>query len=281
MAVTYAAPVVANGTAPVATACTVASGASFPIGTTDVTCTVTDADARQAQCVFHVTVSPVPRLQGTSILAFGDSITCCEVAPAIVPQTYDPTDAYPTVLQTLLTERYTAQKIKVTNGGMGAEDAAVGEERLTGLLDSVHPDVLLLLEGVNDVNTGLPYDTTILSLRSDIRHAYERGVKLVLVSTLLPQIPGLPRAYNPDGVVEFNDLVRALVPTENAVLVDSYAVFRPRVNTLIGDDGLHPTVEGHRVLAKTFLTALEANFEETPPMSAPTGTGGGPSFRGR
>src|SRR5512139_2097009 len=52
--VAYAAPVVSGGTQPVSVACTPASGSNFPLGSTNVTCTATDAASRQATCSFPV-----------------------------------------------------------------------------------------------------------------------------------------------------------------------------------------------------------------------------------
>jgi hypothetical protein len=56
-AVTYSAPTVTAGTAPLNVSCSQVSGASFPLGTSSVTCTATDARSRQAACSFKVTVS--------------------------------------------------------------------------------------------------------------------------------------------------------------------------------------------------------------------------------
>ena len=60
------------------------------------------------------------------------------------------------------------------------------------------PEVLLLLEGVNDLNGGETHGTTevVNGLRSMVRLARGRGV-VVFVGTLLPQRHGGFRAYRP------------------------------------------------------------------------------------
>src|SRR6185503_14748462 len=58
--VTYPAPTVVGGKTPIATNCTPASGSLFPIGTTTVTCTVTDAEGLSDTCSFTVTVTEKP-----------------------------------------------------------------------------------------------------------------------------------------------------------------------------------------------------------------------------
>jgi hypothetical protein len=56
--VTYSSPTVSGGLAPVATACSPASGSRFAVGTTTVTCTATDAAQRQSSCSTTATVLP-------------------------------------------------------------------------------------------------------------------------------------------------------------------------------------------------------------------------------
>jgi lysophospholipase L1-like esterase len=269
--VTYPAPVVSDGAPPVTTTCTRQSGSTFPVGTTPVICTAQDSQARSSQCAFDVKLTALPRLKGTRILAFGDSITCCEIAPAVTPQETDPAHSYPAVLQQLLAARYTSQSVQIVQQGQQGESVFSGEDRLVGAIDSTHPDILLLLEGTNDVNvaanTGADLQKIVQALRADVQRARNRGVPLVLLSTLLPQVPelctpGQCRAANPEGVLDVNDGIRGIASQFGAVLVDMYAAFLPRKLTLIGNDGLHPTVEGTKVMAETFLAAISANYEQ-------------------
>jgi lysophospholipase L1-like esterase len=263
--VSYMPPVVAGGTAPVTTTCTVPSGATFPSGTSDVICTATDAAQRTAQCVFHITVTVTARLRGTRILAFGDSITHGEVSQVVslLRHQSDPVNSYPTVLQGLLQTRYPAQAsdIVVVEAGVQGETAVAGADRLADEVRRSTPDVLLLMEGSNDVNERTsPFDIS-QAIRADIIHGFQYGAKLVLVSTLLPEVPGRLRAGNPAGIPDANDAIRDAVAREGATLVDAFSVFDPKKELLIGDDGLHPTVAGYKLLAETFAAAIAANFD--------------------
>ena len=78
--VAFPAPTVSGGLAPVTVSCTPASGATFQLGSTNVSCTATDSLSRQAVCGFSVNVTRIPTLQRTSFLAFGDSVTAGEVS---------------------------------------------------------------------------------------------------------------------------------------------------------------------------------------------------------
>jgi lysophospholipase L1-like esterase len=277
VAVTYTAPVASGGTFPVQVACTIASGGAFPQGTTDVVCTATDAQLSRAQCTFSVEVRLLRQLVGTTFLAFGDSITEGEVSqPAVTLHVLDPTRSYPTVLLELLQERYVLQAfdIVVANRGLSGEGVVEGEQRLVDAIDELQPDVLLLLEGANDANGDTLGVTAIVqSLLNDIRRAFERGVQAVFISTLLPQVPGRPRAFNPEKIIAVNQVLRPSVAGTGAILVDSYEAFAPQKELLIGEDGLHPTAEGYRFLAGLFLDAIRENFEQ------PASTSGGGTVR--
>jgi lysophospholipase L1-like esterase len=278
-AVTFDPPVTAGGVAPITTTCSPASGSSFPIGVTDVLCAATDANQARAQCVFHLTVGFTGRLRGTRFLAFGDSITAGEDGTDSSPAWRRPSNvndaiAYPTVLRSLLEDRYKSQAddIVVTNAGVSLEKASSedAQQRLVDEIDENRPDVLLLLEGTNDVND---YDSlddvdkVAQALRNDVTRAQQRGVKLILLSTLLPQV-GRPRGENPDGVPPTNDAIRDVAAATGAVLVDAYAAFEPQ-KQLISADGLHPTSDGYALLAKLFLDAISANFQEAAAPAAP------------
>jgi hypothetical protein len=55
--VNYPAPLASGGTGNVVVVCNPPSGSVFPVGTTTVTCTATDAAGNSASCSFNVTVS--------------------------------------------------------------------------------------------------------------------------------------------------------------------------------------------------------------------------------
>jgi lysophospholipase L1-like esterase len=210
-----------------------------------------------------VTVTIPPRLQVTRFVAFGDSITAGEIAFNI-RLVLDPTRSYPTELFGLLRGRYTGQTLEVFNEGQLGETAELGSRRISAVMDRRQPEVLLLLEGVNDLSERLEMgiDSMIEGLKYDIRDAQRRNVK-VLVSTLLPQKPGF-RAGAIDIIAGANRRIRDLAARERVVLVDAWEAFHGREATLIGDDGLHPTIEGYQQLAQTFYDKIRSTFEVPP-----------------
>ena len=281
--VTYGMPTVTGGTPPVTSSCTPASPSVFASGTTMVTCTATDAIARAATCSLGVTVNvpsaPIPMLQGTTLWAFGDSITAGENGcdnPCTL--SIDQATAYPTVLGSLLAARYTHQVITVTNYGQPLETAEDGAQRLKILLQSPVPDALLLLEGVNDFNSEETPTDIIGALQADVDQAKARGVKRVFLATLTPEIApgsravGIPPIASSDLVATTNTLIRNLAAQEGVVLVDLYGALIGDVHQDVADpavtandgepgDGLHLTIAGRAAVAQVFFVAIEANFE--------------------
>ncbi len=273
-AVTYPAPTTTGGTDPITTHCSIPSGSTFPLGSSDVVCTGTDAASRTASCVFQVAVTFTPKLKGTRFLAFGDSITGGEIG---VPGTFftDETAVYPSVLIKIMPTRYTSQALSMTKCGRYGETAVEGQDRLRDVLSggSCGPlipngvrilaaggfDALLLLEGTNDMNQGGSINTVREALRTDIRRAKSAGVLQVFVSTLPPLMNS-----NGGQVPDMNDAIRGLAASEGAVLVDSYLALGGGSSKLIGLDGIHPTAAGQQIMAQTFFTAIQNNFEVPP-----------------
>jgi lysophospholipase L1-like esterase len=272
--VTFPDPIASGGTAPVSISCATPSGSRFQTGLSNVSCTATDARAQQASCSFAVQVALIPQLRGTKVVAFGDSITFGEVQAPAQPGVlvYDPLNAYPTLLGGLLTGRYKAQSITVINEGEGGERLLVtGEDRMEDVVERHRPDVLIVFEGVNDLNSGAAPVAASEALRRGVRRAVRAGVPLVMVSTILPGVPGRTKPPDPLKVDAMNAEIRAWVGTERAVLVDNFATFFPRRDTLIGVDGLHPTVEGMRVLAENFFGVIRDRFEASPGQASARG----------
>lgn len=264
--VSYPPPVVTFGAAPVAVSCSPASGAAFPLGTTTVNCNAVDSQERRAGCSFDVTVRH-RELSITKILAFGDSITegkngqSLDAFPII-----DVANAYPTILQMLFTERISAQQITVVNAGLGGEwvtDRRT-EDRLKDEIARARPEVLLLLEGINDINGGRDSTAVVEGLRVLVGTAKERGVPYVFVSTLLPTAPDVCtfpnppeppcRAANtpPNQPADVNQRIRPMVTEMGAALVDRYDEFVANRLAYIDVDGLHLRPEGNRALAEAF-----------------------------
>ena len=271
LAVQFPTPAVQNGTTPVSVSCTPPSGDSFSPGVSSVRCIAIDALSRSSTCAFSVTVTvpTPPRLAVNQFIAFGDSMTEGKISTSAIGPLVEFPGAYPSSLRTLLADRYTTQQFVVVNEGLGGETAADGKSRLPAALSADHPQVLLLLEGANDLTTGDPskVPVAVSALQSMIQEARNRSIQ-VLVGTLPPQRPGAPNGRGAGLVVPVNDQIKPMASAQGATVVDLYAAFAGDVNALIGPDGLHPTPAGYDLIAHTFFDAIEKQFELVQAMRA-------------
>lgn len=292
--VSYA-PVVTSGAEPVLTTCTPASGSPFSVGTTPVTCTATDVQRRMSTCSFMVSVTLPPRISATRFVAFGDSMTWGEDGTARLTSTRNLVDwnvptvrligqEYPTVLHNLLTRRYTAQSIITTNEGYPGEKAAdaTTRARFIEALARHAPDVVLLLEGVNDIFGGTGgnppgIQPAIANLRRMIGDARSRGVR-VLLATLPPQNPaGVYGAQGYQTVPLMNAELRLLAASESVPLVDVFDAFAGNL-TLLAPDGLHPNAQGYTTIANRFFDVIRARLEVAPTVSSGLSVSPAPVF---
>jgi lysophospholipase L1-like esterase len=270
LAVTYPQVTVVGGQAPMTMGCEPRSDTVFPIGRTAVTCLVSDSLSRRDSCTFTVTVEPPPRVAATRYVAFGDSMSdgVLGFAPFAVGNP-GPAVGYAFKLKTLLEQRYTAQTFSMTDEGIGGESITAGEARFPAMLSSDAPEVVMLLEGVNDLNGGrdAAIPAVVNGLRTMVRTARSRGVT-PFVATFLPQRPGGRRAFAVNTIVPANEQVRAMASAEGVPLVDLYPVFAGNLDTLLGSDGLHPTEEGYQKMADTFFAAIRSRLETAPSMTS-------------
>jgi lysophospholipase L1-like esterase len=270
IAVTYTAPATSGGAPPTTVSCNVASGALLPSGTTAVSCTVTDGLNRTAACGFNITVAVKLYVKYTKYLAFGDSLTAGTVSTSSFGlRSLKNPDSYPGVLGALLAARYTQQTPTVVNEGLPGAPADDDTSRLRELLAAGPlPEVLLLLEGSNEMLTGRDDMVAKIgpALQEDIDAAWGANVKQILLATFPPTRSGSRGNVAGKYIEPTNTLIRNLQTTnasKGVILVDLHAAMVGQEQTLVGDDGLHLTIAGYRKMAETFLAVIKANFDQT------------------
>jgi lysophospholipase L1-like esterase len=160
----------------------------------------------------------------------------------------------------------------VINEGIGGETAVDGAKRLGLTIQRDRPEVLLLMEGTNDLldrpDIGRGADSALAALRQMVQDAKARGLQVGL-ATVPPQRPGGRRDAVAKLIPSFNDRVRSLASEEQVVLIDVFNAMKDDLS-LIGVDDLHPTTRGYDVMAGVFLDAIKSSFEDSPsPPPAP------------
>ena len=213
-------------------------------------------------------------------LAFGDSITAawgfdekCNCEAHECRQAC----GYPRRLKRLLVAA--GVDAGVINEGFGGEKTAEGLTRLDTLLSPGY-DVMLLMEGSNDISSNVSPETTIANLREMGRKAAAKGIETVH-ATLVPRIP--EAREDPDNVInaDMAGRIRDLAFATGRDLVDPFEVLSttPELFELYYSHGDsdpvgHPNARGFDLLAAIFFDALQ-EIDTVPPVAGHVEPAGG------
>lgn len=185
-------------------------------------------------------------LQGDSsrktILFYGDSLTAGYGLSA--------EEAFPALIEKDLIKK--GRKVKVINAGLSGETSAGGLNRIDWILKQPI-DVFVLELGANDGLRGLPIDQTRKNLQliiDKVQTKYPK-VKLVLVGMMVP--PNMGKQYSDD----FKNIYPNLAKKNSAMLVPFLLEGVAGIEKLNQADGIHPTAEGHQIVAKNLNPVIE------------------------
>ena len=185
---------------------------------------------------------PVVQNELPLILFFGNSITA--------GYQLDIEDAFPNLIQQRLDTL--GYKYDVVNGGLSGETTAAGVDRIDWVLRS-DPDIFFLELGANDGLRGLPLSETKrnLQLIMDKVRAVNPNVKIILAGMQVP--PNLGKEYTEEFRTLFTELANSQDITLIPFILDGVAGI-PELNL---SDGIHPTPEGHQIVAETVWKYLK------------------------
>jgi acyl-CoA thioesterase-1 len=162
----------------------------------------------------------------------------------------DPGQAYPAIVQRMIDSA--GWSFQVVNAGVSGETSAGGLRRLDWLLR--RPLAVLVVElGANDGLRGLSVAEMMRNLQAivDRTRATYPDARIVLAGMEAP--PNMGRQYTEMFRRAFRDVARAnglpLVP----FLLDGVGGV-PELNQ---SDGIHPTAEGHEIIARNVWATLE------------------------
>lgn len=179
-----------------------------------------------------------------TILFLGNSLTAgyglqkSQAFPALIQQKLDSLD----------------WNFEVVNAGLSGETSSGGLRRINWLLKR-KVDVLILELGANDALRGIYLELTKKNLQAIIdstKHKYPNA-KIVVAGMLAP--PNLGKEYTDKFRSIFTDL------TEDALLVPFLLKGVGGVPELNLSDGIHPTSEGHKIVAENVWKVLKPLLE--------------------
>jgi len=164
-------------------------------------------------------------------------------------------EAYPALLQEKI--RKAGYDWDVVNAGVSGDTSAAGLQRAEWALDQPNVRILVLELGANDGLRGLPVDEMKKNLGAIIEHAQAKHVAVLLAGMEAP--PNFGPEYTVSFRQAYRDLARQYKVTLLPFLLDKVAGNAP----LNQADGIHPNVEGARIVADTVWAALQPMVKNT------------------
>ncbi len=180
--------------------------------------------------------------QGKTILFFGNSLTA--------GMGLSPEEAFPALIQSIIDSLELGYT--VVNAGLSGETTASGKSRLNWILNQ-KVDVFVLELGANDGLRGIPLDETRSNLQAIIDMVWKKNpdTKIVLAGMQIP--PNMGQGYTSGFKAIFPELAEKNKITLIPFLLDNVAGI-PELNQ---SDGIHPTKNGHEIIADNVWVNLE------------------------
>jgi len=177
-----------------------------------------------------------------TILFFGNSLTA--------GYGVDPSEAYPALIQDKIDSLHL--NYKVINAGVSGETTSDGDSRIDWILKQP-VDIFVLELGGNDGLRGIPLSVTKKNLQSIIDKVKAKypGTKIILEGIQIPPNMG------PDYTTKFKEIYPRLA-SKNKIQLLPFLLKGvggdPKLNQR---DGIHPTAEGHKIVAENVWEVLK------------------------
>ncbi len=185
---------------------------------------------------------PEKKTAKKTILFFGNSLTAGygieeeEAFPALIQEKVDSLDL----------------DYQVINAGLSGETTASGLSRLDWFLEE-KPEIFILELGGNDGLRGIPLEETEKNLRNIILNVQEKfpDTKIVLAGMQIP--PNMGPEYSENFRTMYAEIAKSTSVSLIPFLLEGVAG-DPNLNLA---DGIHPTEEGHQIVAENVWPYLK------------------------
>ncbi len=174
------------------------------------------------------------------IVAFGDSLTA---GLGVTPD-----DSYPAQLQAKL--RAEGYAYRVVNAGASGDTTAGGLRRVDWALKN-KPDIVIVALGANDALRGQDLASVRANLDAIVARFQKAGARVLLAGMEVP--PNYGARYAADFRRLYVEVARKRGAAFMPFLLDGVAG-SPRLNQ---PDGIHPTIEGYRIIVDHLWPHLE------------------------
>ncbi len=187
---------------------------------------------------------------GQTILFYGNSLTAGFGV--------DPDEAFPGLIQKKIDEL--GWSFSVINGGVGGETSAGGLSRINWVLRN-RMDVFVLELGGNDGLRGVDPRSTRQNLRAIIRRVRDRYPETRIILAGMQAPPNMGSTFTE----AFKAIYPELAESEDTLLIPFILEGVGGIAELNLPDGIHPTPEGHAILAENVWKVLKPVLSDLRP----------------
>lgn len=177
-----------------------------------------------------------------TILFFGDSITAGYGLD-------DTNDAFPGIIQTKINSL--GLNYVVVNSGLSGETSAGGKSRIDWILNQ-DIDIFVLELGANDGLRGIPVAETKENLQGIIDAVKNKNPKTKIILAGMQMPPNMGQDYTN----KFSAIFRELASEYKLSFIPFILKDVGGVKKLNQKDGIHPTAEGHKIVAQNVWEVL-------------------------
>lgn len=176
-----------------------------------------------------------------TIVFFGNSLTA--------GYGLSPSEAFPAIIQKKIDSL--GLPYQVINAGVSGETSSGGKTRIDWILQQPL-DIFVLELGANDGLRGIPLSETRKNLQSIIDKVKTKdpGTKLIFAGMEIP--PNMGQTYT----AEFRNIYTELASKNSMTLIPFLLEGVGGEPELNQEDGIHPTAEGHRIVAENVWKEL-------------------------
>ncbi|AUC23322.1 arylesterase [Polaribacter sejongensis] len=178
-----------------------------------------------------------------TIVFFGDSLTAGYGLE-------DVNDAFPGIIQQKIDSLQL--NYSIVNSGVSGETTSGGKNRIDWVLNQ-KPTIFILELGANDGLRGVPLKQSKENLQDIIDAVKEKYPETIIVLAGMQIPPNMGQEYT----TEFKNMFPDLATRNDLYLIPFLLENVGGISDLNQKDGIHPTKEGHQILAKNVWTVLK------------------------
>jgi len=194
-----------------------------------------------------------------SKLESGEKLTICGLGDSLT-EGWMVRKGYTEFLVEFIAEEYKKSNVNFINRGIPGDTAEGGLYRLRGDVLDRDPGLVLVQFGLNDAYMGYPvgrYRSNISAIAENIINDTEAEI-ILLTSSLI---------FDPDEnamAEEYYSAMAEVAVEKKITLCRAHDYWRTKISSgtphssLVQSDGVHPTVEGYRLIAEALISTIKS-----------------------